>query len=142
VGVNVYLHGIAAFLPRRGYAPEQCGHQRFLLSIQIRHIDEIDIAIAAVGDEIEARLRPFEEAARRLMTVPGVGQRKAQTGLSEVGTDMSRFPTGIHLASWAAVCPGDHESAGKQRRGRTRKGSPWLRSVLLDRDGPLHLQQR
>lgn len=107
-------------------------HQRFLLSVQLRHIDELDGAIAELSDEVEARLRPFQDAAERLMTIPGVGLRTAQTILSEVGADVSRFPTGAHLASWAAVCPGNHESAGKQLSGRTRKGSPWLRGALIE----------
>lgn len=107
-------------------------HQRFLLSIQLRHIDELDAASAAVSDEIEVRLRPFQEAAQRLMTIPGVGPRTAQAILTEVSPDVSRFPTGAHLASWAAVCPGNHESAGRQKSGRTRKGSPWLRAALVE----------
>lgn len=107
-------------------------HQRFLLAVQLRHINELDAAIAAVSEEVETRLRPFEEAAERLMTIPGVGLRTAQTILSEIGPDVSRFPTGAHLASWVAICPGNHESAGKQRSGRTRKGSPWLRSALVE----------
>ena len=107
-------------------------HYRFLLPVQLRHIDELDGAIAAVSDEIEARLRPFQEVAQRLMTIPGVGPKTAQTILTEVGPDVSRFPTGAHLASWAAVCPGNHESASKQKSGRTRKGSPWLRAALVE----------
>ena len=107
-------------------------HQRFMLTIQLRHLDDLDQAIAAVSGEIEARLRPFQEAAQRLMTIPGVGQRTAQTILSEVGADVTRFPTAKHLASWAAVCPGNRQSAGKQKSGRTRKGSPWLRSALVE----------
>jgi hypothetical protein len=66
------------------------------------------------------------------MTIPGVGPRTAQTILTEVGGDMSRFPSGAHLASWAAICPGNSESAGKQKSGRTRKGSPWLRGALVE----------
>lgn len=107
-------------------------HQRFLLAVQLRHIDDLDAAIAQVGDEIGARLRPFAEAARRLQTIPGVGPRTAETILSEVGPDMSRFPTAGHLASWAGLCPGNNESAGKRRSGRIRKGSPWLRSGLIE----------
>jgi transposase len=107
-------------------------HQRFMLRIQLGHIDDLDRAVAAVSGEIEARLRPFQEAAQRLMTIPGVGQRTAQTLLSEVGGDVTRFPTAKHLASWAAVCPGNRQSAGKQKSGRTRKGSPWLRSALVE----------
>lgn len=107
-------------------------HQRFLLGVQLRHLDELDAVITQVSKEIEARLLPFDEAAQRLMTIPGVGVRTAQTVLAEVGSDMSRFPSAAHLASWVAVCPGHHESAGKQRSGRTRKGSPWLRSALVE----------
>lgn len=107
-------------------------HQRFLLSVQLQHLDELDALITQVGDEIEARLRPFVEAAQRMMTIPGVGVRTAQAVLAEIGADMSRFPTAAHLASWAAVCPGHHESAGKQRSGRSRKGSPWLRAALVE----------
>lgn len=107
-------------------------HQRFLLSLQLKHIDELDDILEAVIKEVDLRLSPFEEAAQRLMTIPGVGPRTAQTILTEIGRDMSRFPTGSNLASWAGVCPGNHESAGKQRSGRTRKGSPWLRSALVE----------
>jgi transposase len=107
-------------------------HQRFLLNVQLHHIDELDSAIETISKEIEVRLRPFEEATERLMTIPGVGPRTAQTILSEIGADMSRFHSGANLASWAGVCPGNNESAGKQKSGRTRKGSPWLRSALVE----------
>jgi transposase len=107
-------------------------HQRFLLAVQLQHIDDLDAAIARVGDEIEARLRPFANAAQRLQTIPGIGARTAQTILSEVGADMTRFPTAGHLASWAGLCPGNNESAGKRMSGRIRKGSPWLRSALVE----------
>lgn len=107
-------------------------HQRFLLAQQLRHIDDLDATIAGLSREIEARQRPFAEAAARLMTVPGIGQRTAQLILAEIGTDMSVFPTAGHLASWAGLCPGQDESAGKRRSGRTRKGNPWLRSVLVE----------
>jgi transposase len=107
-------------------------HQRFLLKVQLQHIDQLDATIEALGQEIDIRLRPFKEAAERLMTIPGVGERGAQVLLAEIGADMSRFPTAGHLASWAAVCPGNHESAGKQTSGRTRKGSPWLKAILVE----------
>lgn len=107
-------------------------HQRFLLNVQLRHLVDLDRSIEQVGTEIEARLRPFSEAAARLMTIPGVGPRTAQTILAEVGADMSRFPSDAHLASWAGLCPGHHESAGKRTSGRTRKGSPWLRGALVE----------
>jgi transposase len=107
-------------------------HQRFLLALQLQHIDQLDGTIAVLGEEMNERLRPFDDVAERLMTIPGVGERTAQVLLAEVGGDMSRFPTAAHLASWAAVCPGNHESAGKQTSGRTRKGSPWLKAVLVE----------
>ena len=75
-------------------------------------------------------MAPFEEAVGRLMTMPGVGRRTAQNVLAEIGTDMSRFPTADHLASWAAMCPGNRESASKRKSGRTNHGNRWLRSAL------------
>lgn len=107
-------------------------HQRFLLGALLRHLDAIDTLIAEVSAEVEARLRPFEAELTRLQTVPGIGRRTAETILSEVGADMSRFPSARHLASWAGLCPGNHESAGRSRSGQARKGSPWLRSMLVE----------
>lgn len=108
------------------------GHQRFMLDVQLRHIDELDAALQRVSDEIGERLRPFDSALNRLQTIPGVGPRTAQTILVEVGADMTRFPSAGHLASWAGVCPGQRESAGKRQSGKTRHGSPWLRASLVE----------
>jgi transposase len=66
------------------------------------------------------------------VTIPGIGCRTAETLLAEVGADMGRFPTARHLASWAGMCPGNHDSAGKRASSQTRKGSPWLRTALVD----------
>lgn len=77
-------------------------------------------------------MRPFEERLVNLRTIPGVGQRTAELILVEVGPAMSRFPSHEHLASWAGLCPGNNESAGKRYSGRTRKGSPWLREGLVE----------
>lgn len=107
-------------------------HQRFLLRIMLSHLDEVDARIVEVSAEIEARLRPFEPQLEALVTLPGIGRRTAETMLAEVGADMTRFPSSRHLASWAGLCPGNDESAGKRRSGRTRKGSPWLRSALVE----------
>jgi transposase len=85
-----------------------------------------------VSAEIGERLRPFESALVRLQTIPGVGQRTAQVLLAEIGADLSRFPSAGHLASWAGRCPGNDESAGKRRSGRTRKGNVWLRTALVE----------
>ena len=107
-------------------------HHRFLVARQLAHLDALDALIAEVEAEIEARLRPFEPAVERLDAIPGVGRRIAQVVLAEVGTDLSRFPTAGHLASWAGLCPGNHESGGKRLSGRTRKGNRLLRTVLIE----------
>jgi len=107
-------------------------HQRFLIAEHLELIDHFDEKIARVSDEIGERLRPFEEDLERLDTIPGVGRRTAEVLLAEVGPDLSRFPSAAHLASWAGLCPGNHQSAGKRRNGRTRPGNPWLRSALTE----------
>jgi len=107
-------------------------HQRLLIREHLAHIAYLDEAIGRLNHEIGERLRPFEDTLARLQTIPGVGRRTAEVLLAEVGTDISRFPTHRHLASWAGLCPGNNESAGKQRTGHTRKGSPWLRSALVE----------
>jgi transposase len=107
-------------------------HQRFLLAQQLAHLDALDARIAQVSAELEARLRPFEPILARLQTIPGVGRRVAETLLVEIGPDGSRFPTAAHLASWAGMCPGQQESAGKRSSGRTRKGNAALRSALVE----------
>ncbi len=107
-------------------------HQRFLLAQQLAHIDFLEDTVARVSEEIAARLQPHEDAIARLDTIPGVGRRIAETLVAEIGTDMSRFPSAAHLASWAGICPGNHESAGKRLSGRTRHGSPWLRAALVE----------
>jgi transposase len=95
-------------------------------------IDFLDEQIAAVSTEIAERLAPFDEALARLDAIPGVGPWTAEVIVAEVGTDMGRFPTAGHLAGWAGMCPGNHQSAGKRKSGRTRKGSPWLRAALTE----------
>ncbi len=107
-------------------------HQRFLLAAHLRHIDNLGALIEEVSGEIEERLRPFQPDLERLTTIPGVGRRIAETLLSELGAEMGRFPSARHLASWTGLCPGQHQSAGKSHSGRTRKGSPWLRSALVE----------
>jgi transposase len=107
-------------------------HQRFLVAEQLEHIDELDARIARVSAAIAERLRPFEPALGRLTTIPGVGQRTAEILLAELGPDLSRFPSAAHLASWAGMAPGNHESAGKRRSGKTRKGNPYVRRVLIE----------
>ena len=107
-------------------------HHAFLLGQILAHLDYLEEAIAAVSAHIEEQLRPFAPQVERLMTIPGVQRRTAETILAEIGTDMAVFPTAGHLASWAGMCPGNDESAGKRRSGKTRKGSKWLRTSLIE----------
>ena len=107
-------------------------HQRFMVAQHLAHIDALDDQIAVVGEEIGERLRPFESHLRALDTIPGIGRWSAEIIVAEIGTDMARFPTPGHLASWAGMCPGQNESGGKRRSGKTRKGSPWLRVTLTE----------
>jgi transposase len=107
-------------------------HQRFLVARQLAHLDELDGLIAEVSAEIAERVRPFEDAVARLDGIPGVGRATAEILVAEIGTDMARFPTDAHLASWAALCPGNHESAGKRLSGKTRKGNRALRTALVE----------
>src|SRR5437870_3191900 len=97
----------------------------------LRHLDELDGLVVDVNAEIRNRLRPVQPVLERLQTIPGIGRRTAEIVLAEIGADMERFGSSRHLASWAGLCPGNHESAGKRSSGRTRKGSPWLRSALV-----------
>ena len=106
-------------------------HQCFLVAEQLAHIDYLDEAIARVSAEIVARLHPEDDAIARLDTIPGVGRAVAEAVVAEIGADPSRFPSARHLASWAGLCPGNHESGGKRHGGATRKGSPWLRACLV-----------
>jgi len=107
-------------------------HQRFLLARQLAHIDFLDETLAEVSAAIAERLRPFDATIERLDAIPGVGRYTAEVLLAEIGTEMSRFPTAAHLASWAGMCPGNYESAGKRQKGKTRKGNKWLRAALLE----------
>ncbi len=107
-------------------------HQRFLVARQLAHIDVLDEAIAEVSAEVAQRMIPFEEEIALLDTIPGVGRETAEALIAEIGTDMGQFPSAAHLASWAGMCPGNHESAGQRKGGKTRKGSRWLRATLVN----------
>ena len=106
-------------------------HQRFLLATQLHHLADLDALVESLDAEIAGRLRGADELIERLVTVPGIGRRTAETVLVEIGTDMARFGSSRRLASWAGMCPGNYESAGTRHGGRTRRGSPWLRSALV-----------
>jgi transposase len=107
-------------------------NQRLLLASHLRNLEFLTQEIERLTAEIEEQLRPSQELLERLDTIPGVGPRVAQAMLAEIGTDVSRFPTGSHLASWARVCPSNDESAGKRRSSHIGPGNPWLRATLVE----------
>src|SRR5207247_7366399 len=107
-------------------------HHALLLSHLLSHIEYLDETITALSAEIDERLRPFESKRELLCTIPGVAERTAEVILAEFGPDMERFPSHRHAASWAAICPGHEESAGKRKTGKTRKGDRWLRTALIE----------
>lgn len=107
-------------------------HQRFMLHSQIRLVEQIEVEIDAVNLEVEERVRPFQAAVSLIDEIPGIGQRTAEQILAETGIDMSRFPTAAHFASWARVCPGNNESAGKRHYASTGRGNPYLRTALIE----------
>ena len=107
-------------------------HQRLLIREQLAHIARLDEASRRLDQEIAERMRPLEPMLQRLETIVGIKRRLAEVILAESGTDMSRFPSARHLASWAGMCPGNNESAGKRHNGRTRKGHRWLRAALVE----------
>jgi transposase len=107
-------------------------HHCFLVTEYLSQIDYFDDAIGRVSALIAQHLEAEQEAVALLDTIPGVSQRTAESLLAEIGTDMTRFPSGKHLASWAGMCPGNYESGGKRLGGKTRKGSRWLRQVLVE----------
>jgi len=107
-------------------------HQRFLIAHQLAHLDGLDELIEQLSQEIAERLRPFQEKIERLDAISGVGQRTVEVFLAEIGTDVARFPSAAHLASWVGICPGNNESAGKRKSGKTGKGDVWLRTALTE----------
>ncbi len=92
----------------------------------LAHLDFLDEQISSLTEAIGEQIAPFEKAVELLCTIPGVQRRTAEVIIAEIGVDMSVFPTDKHLASWAGMCPGNDQSAGKRRSGKTRKGSKWL----------------
>src|SRR5215216_1314545 len=103
-----------------------------LLTQILAHIDYLEGAIAELQREIAAALAPFGEAVELLLTIPGVKEVAAAAIVAESGTDMGRFPSAKHLASWAGVCPGNRQSGGRRLSGKTTRGNVWLRAVLSE----------
>jgi transposase len=101
--------------------------------LHLDHIDHLETMIAKLDTQIEAMMTPFCAARDLLVTIPGIGQLAAAAVISEIGVSVSEyFPDAAHLASWAGLCPGNHESAGKRRSGRRRKGNAHLQSLLVE----------
>jgi transposase len=107
-------------------------HQRTVLQSQLRIITFLDEEISRMDKEIAERMRPFKETLERVDGIPGMGRRTAEDVLAEIGVDMSRFASASQLASWARLCPGNNESAGKRKAGTTGHGNPWLRDTLVE----------
>lgn len=105
-------------------------HHRFMLKEQLSEWKALNERIQRVEEEIENQIRPFEFAVTLWKSIPGISRVTAWSLVSEIGVDMKKFPTAQHLASWAGICPGQNESAGKRLSGRTRDGNRWLRRAL------------
>src|SRR5579871_2270015 len=103
-----------------------------MLTEHLSHLDYLSDAIQRVSAELDQRLTQAELTVTLLDTIPGISRHIAQVILAELGPDVSRFPDPRHLASWAGLCPGNNQSAGKRYSGRTRKGSPYLRQTLVE----------
>ena len=107
-------------------------HHVFLLREQLAHLDYLDAASARLDAELAARLAAEQEALALVQTIPGVARRTAEVLIAEIGTDLSRFPSAEHLASWAGMCPGNAQSGGRRLSGRTRRGNAWVRRMLAE----------
>ena len=106
-------------------------HHRFLLGMLLEQAEHLEGQVARFAARIAALMAPFAADAARIQKAPGIGSQAAEVVVAEVGTDMTQFPSSGHLSSWAGLCPGNHESAGKRHGGRTTKGSQWLRTALV-----------
>jgi transposase len=104
---------------------------RFLLKLHLDHLDALDAAIASIDKEVDGQIEPFRAAIEMLSGIPGVSSLSAEMIVAEIGIDMSRFQTQGHLVSWAGLCPGNDQSAGKRRATRMKKGAPWLKTTLI-----------
>jgi transposase len=105
-------------------------HHRFLLRLHLNQIDALEAAMATIDAQVEDNLGPFRTAVELIMSIRGIKNLSAHVIVSEIGVDMSRFPSAAHLISWACVCPRNDESAGKRRSTRVRKGANWLKTTL------------
>ena len=111
-------------------------HHRFMLKLHLGQIDALESAVRELEARVGDALGPFRDAAQLLTTMPGVSDIVARVIIAEVGVDMGRFPTAGHLISWAGLCPGMNESAGKRLSSRIRPGAPWLKATLVQAAWP------
>jgi transposase len=107
-------------------------HHRFLLSEMLEELSHVQSSIARLEAEIELQMKPFQKALQAWMSMPGIKHRVAWTLVAEIGPDLEAFPSPDDLASWVGVCPGNNESAGKRKSGKTRKGNRWARRALCE----------
>jgi len=105
--------------------------QKQLVKAILDHIDDMTRRIKDLDDIIDNQMKGYEDAIKKIDALSGIGKRSAEVIISEIGTDMSRFPTDAHLASWAGLCPGNNESAGKRKSGKSNKGNRYLKSILI-----------
>ena len=106
--------------------------QRKMMRVLLNHLDELNRHIRELDDDIDCFMKPEEkQAVDAIQDIPGIGETSAQAVISVIGTNMDRFPTDRHIASWAGLCPGNNESANKRRSGKTRKGNALLRDTLV-----------
>lgn len=103
------------------------GRLRFVVSQELAQVRSLDDQIAACDQEVATEMRPFEPEIERLDGIPGIARRSAENIIAEIGTDLSRWPTAAHFASWSGTCPGNKASGGKRMRTRVRRGNPWLK---------------
>jgi transposase len=106
-------------------------HHRFILRLQLQRITAAEADLEQLDERLSEKLAPYDEELRRLMQIPGVDRVIAGAMIAEMGVDMSVFHGAAHLAAWAGLCPGNHESAGRQRGGKTRKGNVWLKTAMV-----------
>jgi transposase len=107
-------------------------HHRFLLRMHLENIDHIAKQIKKIDAEIQRKMVPFQKESNLIQTIPGISEVNASAILAEIGVDMSQFPDKAHLSSWAGVCPGNNESAGKKKSGKTQKGNSFLKGALTE----------
>jgi transposase len=107
-------------------------HHRFLLRMHLENIDHFAKQITKIDKEIQRKMVPFQKESKLIRTIPGISEVNASAILAEIGIDMSQFPDEAHLSSWAGVCPGNNESAGKKKSGKTQKGNSFLKGTLTE----------